>query len=376
MICPQCGRETSGKFCPFCGAKLNTEAAAPQAANPVNQQNREYASNQPYNPGFAYNQNQNPGYAPNQGYMPNRPATPYQGAPAGALGQSPAIQALRKVATSPAFLLALLLYTVGFLFSTYINIKNLGIYFDYLDYYKRSSLQGQIIGNIVGTFLSILLSVATVTALWSIFASAANKTKERIGTGGLTFFKVIYIIGLVFVSLALVLIVVLMIMLITSKRYSEFFQTSVNQLNNILVRAGYQFPSVSSDLRTFLYIFLGVMILVVILGLIYMAKIIKSINTAKRVIRTGMPDDRVSVFVGVFTILAAVGGVINGIRVFAELRETMALLNMNKTLAIFYGIITIVSAVSTLCFAITLFQFRSAMRRLGVRKGVMQYNPN
>lgn len=374
MICPQCGRETSGKFCPFCGAKLNTEAAAPQAANPVNQQNREYASNQPYNPGFAYNQNQNPGYAPNQGYMPNRPATSYQGAPAGALGQSPAIQALRKVATSPAFLLALLLYTVGFLFSTYINIKNLGIYFDYLDYYKRSSLQGQIIGNIVGTFLSILLSVATVTALWSIFASAANKTKERIGTGGLTYFKVIYIIGLVFACIALLAFVVLLVVVAT-KDSNSFLRILYKEIDSALGNAGYDLPTYG-NLRTFLCILVGIALLIMVFTVIYFVKIIKSINTAKRVIQTGVPDDRVSVFVGVITIIIAVFGVINGIRVFAELRETMALMNMNKTLAIFYGIITIVSAVSTLCFAITLFQFRSAMRRLGVRKGVMQYNPN
>lgn len=368
MICPQCGRETSGKFCPFCGAKLNTEAAAPQAANPVNQQNREYASNQPYNPGFAYNQNQNPGYAPNQGYMPNRPATPYQGAPAGALGQSPAIQALRKVATSPAFLLALLLYTVGFLFSTYINIKNLGIYFDYLDYYKRSSLQGQIIGNIVGTFLSILLSVATVTALWSIFASAANKTKERMSTGGLTYFKVIYIIGLVFACIALLAFVVLLVVVAT-KDSNSFLRILYKEIDSALGNAGYDLPTYG-NLRTFLCILVGIALLIMVFTVIYFVKIIKSINTAKRVIQTGVPDDRVSVFVGVITIIIAVFGVINGIRVF------MALLNMNKTLAIFYGIITIVGAVSTLCFAITLFQFRSAMRRLGVWKGVMQYNPN
>ena len=398
MICPNCGREVSGKFCPFCGSKLNVETAAPAVddgarqdrpapenapiqANVPNQnyapnQNQYYPPNQNYSPNYTPNQNyqQNQYYAPNQGYMPPRQPNDYQAAPGGALGQTPAIQMLRKIATSPVFLAAILLTTVCTLFSCYVYVRNLDYYFDVLDYYKRYSAESQLVSNIVSNFISLLLSLAALIALWSIFASAASKHSDRMRTGGLTFFKVLYVIALVIFSLVLLLVLVLLVMLIASKKYSDFFQSAVNQLNNMLLNAGYEFPSISTDPRTFLFIFLGVILLVMIMAVLYCAKIVKSLNTAKRVIKTGAPDDRVSVFVGVFSILGAVGNVINAIRIFANLRDYTQLLGMGRGLLIVNGIVLLLSAVASILYAITLFRFRSGMRSLGVRKGILQ-NP-
>lgn len=376
MKCPNCGREATGKFCPFCGTKLNAEAPAPQAAAPASAPTdaprQNYTPNQPYNPGFAYNQNQNPGYAPGQGYAPPQQPASWQAAPAGALGQSPAIQMLRKIATSPMFLIAILLTTVCTLFSCYVYVRNLDYYFDVLDYYKRYAAESQVVSNIVSTILSFLLALGTLLALWSIYASAASKHSDRMRTGGLTFFKVLYVIALVIVSLGLLLVLVLLIMLIASKKYSEFFQSAVNQLNNLLLNAGYEFPSISTDLRTFLYVFLGVILFAMIMLALYCAKIVKSLNTAKRVIQTGAPDDRVSVFVGVITILGAAGSVYTAIVYFVKLRDYMQLLGLSKGLLICYAIVSLLSAAASFLFALTLFRFRSAMRSLGVRKGVMQ----
>ena len=374
MICPNCGRETSGKFCPICGTRLAAESAPPQANNQGSSPrwnsapNQTPAPNQPYNSGFAYNQNRNPGYVPQQGYNPGQQVVGgYQGMPAGAIGQTPASQMIRKVASSPLFLVAALLFTLNFLFAAYVNIRNIVAYLDLLDYYKGSEVKGQIISNVVSAFVTVLLYLLMLISLWSIFGTAASKSRDRMSTGGLTFFKVIYWIALVVAVLILCLFVVLMVMLIASEKYSDFFQDAVIQIRETLSSLGYQLHSWNVSLRTYLYIFLGTLLAVMLLTVFYVAKLIKSLNTAKRVIKTGIPDDRVSVYVGVVTILGALFNVYNGIRWFVD---------GGSTLEILMGVSLIVSAGSAICFAIVLFRFRSAMRSLGVRKGIMQYNQN
>ena len=386
MICPRCGRETTGKFCPSCGTKLNVEATEPRQPDPAGIPNQAYvpkqsaytdpASNESYasNQGYASNQAyaSNQGYVSNPSYAPSSQMSGYQAAPVGALGQPPAIQMLRKVATSPVFLLAILMYTLSNLFSVFLNAKGLANYFEILDYYKGSRYESQIVSSIVSGFVSILLALAIIIALWSIYAAAASKTKNRPGTGGLTFFKVLYVIYLIGAILCLILVLVLLVMLIASKKYSDFFQDAVKQIKDLLMQAGYEFPDIDVALRTFRYIFLGTILVTMILLVIYFAKIIKSLNTAKRVIKTGMPDDRVSVFVGVMTILSAIGSLISGIGVFNNVYEYAYDLGVSRGLTICYGIMMLVSAVSTFFFALTLFRFRAGMRSLGVYKGVMQ----
>ena len=162
-------------------------------------------------------------------------------------------------------------------------------------------------------------------------------------------------------------------MLISSKSYSSFFQDAVNELNYLLERSGYAFPNMDVSLRTFLYIFLGVLLAGLVLGLLFLIKLLKTLGTAKRVIRTGAPDDRVSVFVGVMILLGSVGGLISGIDALTIPQDIMQLLGISRTAAVFYGVNLLLSAVSAAFFAITLFRFRSEMRRLGGHKGVTQY---
>ncbi|MBQ1409763.1 MAG: zinc ribbon domain-containing protein [Oscillospiraceae bacterium] len=358
MFCPNCGRETTGKFCPSCGTKLYTEPAAPQPNEAVGTFDPNEAPKPSYDPGAS----NNPGAsrAPDWGAAPNwQSSGVYQGAPAAAIGKPSAIEKLRKLAASPVFLMAVILFTVTGLFSIFTNGVNLADHLEILDAYKHSSLEATLIGNIVGYFVTMMMDLLMIIAVWSIFVNCTRKDRERIGTGGLTFFKVIFIICLVGACLFLVF---LLIALGTGRSY-------LNDLNKLLNQAGYSLSSLQMDVKTLGAIVSGVMLLIVFLLVLFLVKMVKTLNTAKRVIKTGAPDDRVSVFVGVILILAAVGGVINGIRVFAELRE----LGLSQTVAILYGVNYIVNALSILLFAVVLFQFRSAMRSLGVRKGVRQY---
>lgn len=374
MICPNCGRETSGKFCPNCGTKLNAEPAEPRPNDPAAVPDQSYAPIQSYAPRQSDYTDPAPSqdYAGNPSYVPSSQAASYQTAPVGALGQTPAIQMLRKIATSPVYLLAVLFFSLSLVFTVYINVKNIIASFDAMDYYKSRAMESELISPVVSSFVTVLLNLLIVIALWSMFVSAAAKNKERMSTGGLTFFQVLYGFYMTAAILALGFVLVLLVMLIVSDQYSSFFQDAVNELNYLVNRSGYEFPSMNVTLRVFLYIFLGSLLVGLTLAAVYFVKLFKTLATAKRVIRTGAPDDRVSVFVGVITILGAVFTLISGVEALTAPHEIMQLMSVSRTAAILYGVSLLLNAVASACFALTLFRFRGGMRSLGVYKGVMQ----
>lgn len=218
MICPNCGREANGKFCPGCGTKLNAEPAAPRTNNqgyasnqnqnyaqnqgngtPGYSSNQEYnnpayAPNQGYQPGYApnqgyaqnrtyqsgpaYNQNFQPGYVPNQGFNPGQQVTGgYQDIPAGMVGQSPGAQLLRKHAGSPLMLLCALLMTLAAGCICYICGKAIISWLDGIgDYFKYAASSGKIsmILNLVTCAAHIVVAVWLTVALWMLFASAGS----------------------------------------------------------------------------------------------------------------------------------------------------------------------------------------------------------
>ncbi|MBO4418440.1 MAG: hypothetical protein J5789_01235 [Oscillospiraceae bacterium] len=401
MICPNCGRETTGKFCPFCGSKLNVETAAPAANDEVLQdqsseqnptqftasipqynetnpnpysgasQPQYNAPGQSYNGGVGFQQNPAPGYAPQQSFNSvQQPMGGYQDGPLGPVGMSPASVLVRKLASSPLYLFAALLTTIVYVVSAYFTVKALISNFEFLDRCATSYTywlnKGEYIGNIVGYIVTLALYFFTLIAIWRIFTTAASKRRERMGTGSLTFFQVFYVIALVFAILGVILLTVLMVMLIAADSYSDFFQDAILRIDEALAKAGIVFPALEVGFRTFLYIFLGVLLACMLLATIYMFRIIKSLKTAKEVIKTGVPDDRVSVFAGVMMILGALGNVYSGV-------YSYMIKGSGSAPEIITGVSLILSAAAAVCFAIILFRFRSGMRSLGVRHGVKYY---
>ena len=397
MICPNCGRETSGKFCPACGTKLAVDPApaAPAAAapaysaapagnpepvaspNPAWQPNSSYQPNPGYpqqpgyqpNPGYgqqgAYNPGYaNPGYVPSQGFNPGQQVVGgYQGVPAGAIGQTPASQCIRKLASSPVFLLAALFTTLAFGLTAYINVKSLISYFDWFDYYKGTSYESQLISAIATAISSMVLKLLYVLTLWVTFASAVNRNRERVSTAALTAYKVAAVLGLIGSILIFAVTAVVLVMFLASDEISSFMKEVVNTLSRLVSQAGYEFPDFGiDDLKTYICVFLGALVFIVLLLMLFLAKIIKSLNTGKRVIATGIPDDRVSVFVGVVALLGAAGNVYNGIR----------FIGLGGTGNVLGGVSFLLDAAATLFFAILLFQFRSGMRALGARNGIVR----
>ena len=447
MICPNCGMETSGKFCPSCGTKMPApEPPVPPEADEAVKQAEIVASAasaaiaaetvrpdpsldrpapaqgySPYpgkNPNSAYaaprpeypnqsapaqptaapgyqpfpNRAPNPGYTapnpgyPNQGY-PNQPQgynpfggqTPSQGyVPAqgynpgvqnvggyrvptqAEIGKSPASQLLRRLGSSGAFLVGVILSTVNFLLSLFGNGRSILAYVNMMDYYRGTDYEIQLAGSIAMMIFSILASALGVLLLWLIFGAAANKRSPKMDTGALTTFKVFFIIGLVGVCLLLtawVIFGVLFLILGDNRDASEFLQG----LNGMLAQFGTQLPMGALSEKILFAVLFCALTLVLVFAILYFAKLIKTINTAKRVVQTGRPDDRVSPFAAVLIILGAVFTLFGAVSMIASFGGG----------GLISGVSALLSAAASICFAVVIFKFRSGMRRLGVYRGVM-----
>ncbi len=443
MICPNCGMETDGKFCPSCGTRMpapepavpveadetakqaetvvsaaaaaiaaetlrpepaserpapapaqsfvpGQPASAPgfvpnqappsqsynpypnQAPNPgYAPQNPTYAVQNPgyVNQGYAPNQAYNPygGQAPSQGYMPApgynpnlRNAVPYRAPSIAEIGQSPASQLLRKLGTCGAFLTAVILSTVAFLIGLIGNGRSIATLVKILPYYQGSDYEFQFVGSLCGAVCSILFSGLGVLLLWLIFGAAANKRSPRMGTGALTTFKVFFIILLVLICILLacvVLIGVLFLVLGDNRDASAFLQG----FSGILAQYGLRLDMMRLDGKVLFALVICGGIVFLIFSIFFYAKLIKTINTAKRVVRTGRPDDRVSPFAAVLIILGALFTVFGAVSMIAT----------SPAGGLISGVASLLSAAASVCFAVVIFKFRSGMRRLGVYRGVM-----
>ncbi len=443
MICPNCGMETDGKFCPSCGTRMpvaeepvpagvdeavkqaETAASAAAAAiaaetvrpdpsldrpapaqgsssypgqspNPAYTTPKPDYSRQaaPAQPAQAYNpypgQAPNPGYAaPNPGYSnqgyPNQPQgyNPYPNQAAGyvpaqgynpgvqnvggyrvptqaEIGRSPASQLLRRLGSSGAFLVGVILSTVNFLLSLIGSGRSILAYVNMMDYYRGTDYEIQLAGSIAMMVCSILASAVVVLLLWLIFGAAANKRSPKMGTGALTTFKVFFIIGLVgvcFVLLAWVIFGVLFLILSDNRDAAAFLQG----LNGMLAQFGTQLPMGALSEKLLFAVLFCALTLVLVFFIIFIAKLLKTINTAKRVVRTGRPDDRVSPFAAVLIILGALFTLLGAVGMIASFGGG----------GLISGVSALLSAAASICFAAVIFKFRSGMRRLGVYRGVM-----
>ena len=449
MICPNCGMETSGKFCPSCGTKMPApEPPVPPEADEAVKQAEIVASAasaaiaaetvrpdpsldrpapaqgySPYpgkNPNSAYaaprpeypnqsapaqptaapgyqpfpNRAPNPGYTapnpgyPNQGY-PNQPQgynpfggqTPSQGyVPAqgynpgvqnvggyrvptqAEIGKSPASQLLRRLGSSGAFLTAVILSTVTFLISLLSGIASIAQIVQVLPYFSGTDTEVALNGSLASVVIGLFSSALSLLLLWLIVGAASNRRSPRMGTGALTTIKVFHIIGLVGLCIALTFTVIFGLIAVLSDTGGELSYELANYLNGLLHQYGVQFalPQFSDGL--FFCVLFGGLALALIFGIIFFAKVLKTINTARRVVQTGRPDDRVSPFLAILIILGA------AFRIFGAISQ---LLGGASVAGLLSGVSSLTSAAASICFAVVIFKFRSGMRRLGVYRGVM-----
>lgn len=324
MICPNCGRESEGKFCPYCGTALTgaQEPAGGETAIPAPDALRQPAPNAGQSSGAYAEPSQapdpartygavpsqgygpvNPGYVPRQGYNPGAVQTGayIPGQPVDPAVETPARAALRRSGASGVFLTAILSYTLGTVLSLTQSVMNLVRYGSAnLSTVVNIHITGAArTGEIISLILTAMVMLIMMGALWSIRGNA--RSGNPLKTGGLTCLKVFVVIALVLVCLAAV-IVTAGLLIAYSRSDLGSLSISVNGIADEAV-----IRKLERALQEYFWVFFAVMALIMALVILYFAKLVQSLNAAKRIIRSGMPDKRISAFVGIMCFLAAAG---------------------------------------------------------------------
>ena len=376
MLCPNCQKESPGKFCPYCGAKMPFEASAqPTAGRPE--------APAPRGPEPAAPQGgvvRRPASIPAQAYVAAPGSTgsyrtesvPVSPSPAGALnGETPARQWARKLAASPAFLIAVLAFTATMLM-TFVNVWLLMRQMPETLYNSYKYPEYQRIARIIGYVaegLLVLVYASFAAALWSIYCGAVKRSTP-LRTGGLTVIKSYLVIGLVVICILVLLITAATVLVAASGDLDGVFNELDQGLSDAMrsSQAELPFPVERGAFGTLYVIFVIVILVVIALLIVYLAKLIKTVNTVKRVILTGYPDDRVSMLVLVCCVLGAVGSIMGITRLLSggAFLGQLPLTGLSRWL---YLGSAASSIIMDICFAVLLYRWRDGMRALGAYKG-------
>ncbi len=295
MFCSNCGIENTdgAAFCKNCGTKIGT-VAAPVYTAPVQ-------------------------------------------AVKAPLSSHPVLNVVKKVASSPLFLVAIIAYSVQIL-AAIINSTTIGARLEMLLYNLLDEMGGMVpyefyefvdaisrIGDIpyvLGTLIGLIPAILICVGLWITYASARSRLSSGMKTSGLTMIKVITIIQLIGSCIAVAIIEILLLLAVIGIAATEYA------------------PGLAIAILVFLVL---VVAATYTLQIIFSAKIIKSINTAKNTVATGVPSDKVSGFVAVWAFVSAAGFLFS---LFANFLSSAAAMT------------------ALICFGILIFKYKSEMRAL------------
>lgn len=354
--CPQCGTTVEeGRFCPACGSPLSDWPPAEQ--QPIEQQPNEQqpfdqqqaCTPQPYEQQPAYPE-QPSAYYPYSG--------PYGGSPLRGENSNSAIEIVRRLAGSPLYLIATIAYTLAIVLSIVASVTMIRIIpqiisqlytwliteteyyipdFDQIFQAVTQSTGSSIYGSIVSMLPAFLLALG----MWLFFGSAKNRSKPM-SVGGLTVIKVICVITLVFVIISAVLVILVLLAGLA-------FSGALTQM--LYEELGSDAMPIISMIQPILLVFLIVSVAVFVVAILYYAKLLKTVNTVRVTVRSGVPSDKVSVFVAVICFIGAIGSLSSIILCFA--------LGM-----FWFALSTLCQAVAEFCFGLLIFKYRGAMRAL------------
>lgn len=266
------------------------------------------------------------------------------------LSTNPAVNVIKTLGSSPKFLAAVVLYSVGVLFSLlaafgttdlmteiYYYGANFGVDPDVF-YPMMNVMEGS---SVVLTVLSMIPSILIAVGMWMFYTSCRNTQSGNVSTAGLTICKVLSYIGLVFVCLlaAIVLIVIVIaIAAIGSMGSSAYYY--------------YEYSNTSSLVAA--QVLLGVVAVIfaaiIALMIVYYVCIIKVINRIKASAINGVADNRIPRFM---TGLMMVMGVLGGLSGLASL--------ITSPVA---GIGAILASVCMILMSLLLSEYRTQMTML------------
>lgn len=272
-------------YCTNCGRKL-PEDGSPCVCRQQPAQPEQQTYTQPVQPQQNYgaptqNFQMPPQYyaQPPVQYPVQRPITPVHGV-------------LKSFFASPLFLITAILFSVNLLFQIIASLFPQDPAYIVNQIYSNlySALSDAQSGTTVGTVIGMLITGGLMAAAyWITYISAKNPSIPAAKTAGLTIMKVFSIISLVVMSLAEVLCVVLAVIFGVALAGNDY---------------GYM-----DEMMSVIFVFLIAACIfgfvVLIFEIIYEAKVIKMLNSAKNAMLTGMVPNKASVFVAVICFISA-----------------------------------------------------------------------
>lgn len=212
---------------------------------------------------------------------------------------------LKSFFASPLFLITAILFSANLLFQIIANLfpqdpayivnqiySNLPYEMQFIispgDLY--SALSNAQSGTTIGTVIGMLITGGLMAAAyWITYISAKNPSVPAAKTAGLTIMKVFSIISLVVMSLAEVLCVVLAVIFGVALADNDY-----GYMDEMMI--GFFIILIAACI-------IGVVVL--IFEIIYEAKVIKMLNSAKNAMLTGMVPNKASMFVAVICFISA-----------------------------------------------------------------------
>lgn len=262
-----------------------------------------------------------------------------QPVPAQMISQNPVIDLMRRLTTSPLFLIGAIAYSCTILFTLIAAMSTSSLewlmdqYFNFLFQYGSIGEIGEIMGQVnrilpmmrrmsfgsalFGQIPAILIAVG----IWLLFASAKNRSAAPLKATGLSLIKAVAIFYIVVNSLLALLVMVALFIVMA-------------------VAAGYE--------ESLAAIFLVVIVLAAVvffLAILFYVKLAGTIQTMQTTLRTGVPSDRVSVYVAVLSIFGGFGSLV-GLLGAGGLSSVLA---------------NVAAATASFCYGSFLFHYRSEM---------------
>ncbi len=307
-FCTKCGKELAqnAQFCTGCGVKLSDET---------------------------------------QSALYNAEPTQYK-APEQTFVMSPAVMALKKIGSSPLFLVVAIIFSLNIVFGFTSGVNSL------VPMFLNSSAVRELIwelniemsafysmiygGGIIGRIVASIPSVIIAVGFWLIYATCSDKKSPYIKTSGFTMVKVISVINLVVTCIGAALVLIALLL------------AGIGLMASGAEEAG---------IAALVLFFVG--IVVYAFAIVYQAKIVQSLNAAKTVALTGKPSLKVSGFVGVMCYISSITSImsfiVSSFTVFRYLSVFVILRNMFSM---------ILSVFMSIAFGVLIFKYRGEMKKL------------
>lgn len=280
MFCPKCGcpNNDNAIFCKDCGTRLTAPKQAPtypQQQTPLSYQctsNNQQQSNS------------------NKSVHSFQPASVPRTTEKKSFSTNPIINELKKMGTSPLFLIAIICLSVSLLFRLFTAFDGGDLFALYdildetgLDYYLNDLIRPIRSFATSLTLLQMLPLILVCIGFWMIFAASINRNTDQFSTSGLTMLRVVVMIQMV--GVCIVAGVVLIALIATTAEISS-----------------YVYDDSVIAWMAFLILLLAALFT---LWIMYYAKILKIISTIKYTATMARPSAGLSTFVPVMNFISA-----------------------------------------------------------------------